>query len=97
MQEKGRNRSVIQFLISAYPLALVTKNNFNAIPVETVLEKHKPLRTKKKEVTIYGLYDDPPTARLLLISQYIYARKLSNFSDLKRDHMGMIIFHLLLI
>ena len=90
MQERGSSRHVLQFLINAYPWALVIESSFNATPVDTVLEKHKPLRTKKKEVTIYGLYDDPPTSRLLLISQHMYSLKFPNFPPLKKDYRGML-------
>jgi len=91
MQERGKSRHVLQFLITTYPLALITVSSFNSTPVDTVVEKYKPLRTKKKEVTIYGLYDDPPTARLLLLSHHIYSIKLPNiFPPLKKDYRGML-------
>jgi hypothetical protein len=69
IERDGGSRGVIRFLVSAYPQALCLENNFHATPVETVLEKVKPQRTKNKIVSIYGLYDDPPTARLLLSAQ----------------------------
>lgn len=66
------SRSAIQFLISVYPKALYTQNNFQAIPVDTVLDNIIPIRTKKKIVSVFGLYNDPPTARILLLAQYRY-------------------------
>ena len=70
-----KSRAVIRYLIHMWPRALVTPNNFFAIPVETVLEKTKPMKTKYKKVSLYGLFNDPPTARLLLYSQYTWSQK----------------------
>lgn len=69
VERDGGSRLAIRFLIAAYPQALCIDNNFRATPVDTVLEKMKPQRTKNKIVSVFGLYDDPPTARLLLIMQ----------------------------
>lgn len=66
------SRSAIQFLISKWPKALYIQNNFQAIPVDTVLDNIIPTRTKKKIVSVFGLYNDPPTARILLLAQYRY-------------------------
>lgn len=66
------SRSAIQFLISIWPKALYIQNNFQAIPVDTVLDNIIPTRTKKKIVSVFGLYNDPPTARILLLAQYRY-------------------------
>ena len=66
------SRSAIQFLISKWPKALYIQNNFQAIPVDTVLDSIIPTRTKKKIVSVFGLYNDPPTARILLLAQYRY-------------------------
>lgn len=74
-RQQGKSRAVVRFLIEAWPTALVIANNFFSTPVETVLEKTKPVRSKKKIVTVFGLYDDPPTARLLLLSHQRYAQK----------------------
>lgn len=74
VERDGKSRAVIRFLIDCWPEALSTCNNFHSTPVETVLEKNHPVRTKKKIVSIFGLYDDPPTARLLLLKQQFYAR-----------------------
>ena len=63
-----KSRRLINFLISAFPAALVTRNNFEATPVETVLEKARKTRSKFKKVTVWGLFDDPYTARLLLLA-----------------------------
>ena len=71
----GVDRSVVSWLIERWPEALVRQNNFGSTPVETVLEKTKPERTKKKAVTVYGLYDDPPTARMLLLAHLRFYRK----------------------
>jgi hypothetical protein len=67
----------VRFLIDAWPSALRTENNFNATPVDTVLEKTKAVRSKKKVVSVFGLYDDPPTARLLLLAHRKYSMVLS--------------------
>lgn len=64
----GVNRNVVSWLVEQWPEGLVRHNNFGSTPVETVLEKTKPERTKKKIVSVYGLYDDPPTARMLLLA-----------------------------
>jgi len=66
------SRSVIQFLISKWPKALYIQNNFQAIPVDTVLDNVIPTRTKKKIVSVFGLYNDPPTARILLLAQHLH-------------------------
>ena len=68
MEREGKSREIIKYLISLQPTALVTENNFQATPVDTVLEKLKSTRTKNKIVQVFGLYDDPPTARLLLLA-----------------------------
>ena len=71
----SRSRKVIQFLIEKYPLALITDNNFMATPVETVLEKSRRIKSLSRKISIYGLYDDPPTARLLLVSHKFRSEK----------------------
>ena len=71
----SRSRKVIQFLIEKYPLALITDNNFMATPVETVLEKSRRIKSLSRKISIYGLYDDPPTARLLLVSHKYRSEK----------------------
>lgn len=75
LQERGsKSREFIKFLIEACPQALVTENNFQAFPLDTVLEKTKPSKSTNKIVSVYGLYDDPPTARILMLAQKKYAR-----------------------
>jgi hypothetical protein len=73
LDERGISRDVIRFLISVCPQQLVMENNFMSTPVDTVLEKCKTMLTKKKRVSVFGLYDDPPTARLLLCAHKRYA------------------------
>eukprot|EP00597_Dinobryon_sp_UTEXLB2267_P006825 CAMPEP_0170096152 /NCGR_PEP_ID=MMETSP0019_2-20121128/28397_1 /TAXON_ID=98059 /ORGANISM="Dinobryon sp., Strain UTEXLB2267" /LENGTH=344 /DNA_ID=CAMNT_0010318051 /DNA_START=244 /DNA_END=1276 /DNA_ORIENTATION=+ len=68
-RQQGKSRAVVRFLIDTWPPAMIATNNFLATPVETVLEKTKPVRNKRKVVSVFGLFDDPPTARLLLLSQ----------------------------
>jgi ankyrin repeat protein len=76
VEREGRSREVIRFLVTTWPQALVTENNFQATPVETVLEKSKRIKqTKSRKIQIYGLFDDPPTARLLLTAQKYRAEK----------------------
>lgn len=67
-------RDLLDFLIQAYPAALITDNNFQSTPVDTVLEKTHSMATKKKIVSVFGLHDDPATARILL-----YAHKKCTF------------------
>jgi hypothetical protein len=74
-REGSRSRKVIQFLISKWPEALVTDNNFLATPVETVLEKSRRIKSLSRRISIFGLFDDPPTARLLLNAQKYRAEK----------------------
>lgn len=68
----SKSRRLICFLISAYPTALVMNNNFEATPVETVLEKARKTQSKFKKVIVWGLFDDPITARLLLLAHRRY-------------------------
>lgn len=70
-----RTRKLVKFLVEAYPPALTMNNNFFFTPVQTVLAKTKTVKTKKKVVTVFGLADDSPTARILLIAQQHYARE----------------------
>lgn len=74
-RDGSRSRRVIQFLISKWPEALVTDNNFMATPVETVLEKARRIKCLSRRISIFGLFDDPPTARLLLNAQKYRAEK----------------------
>ncbi len=67
-------RDIIRAIIKKSPNLLIQQNNFFVTPVETLLEKLKPVTTKKKQVKVYGLYDDPLSARILLISHYHYAK-----------------------
>eukprot|EP01038_Epipyxis_sp_PR26KG_P012306 gene12306-16507_t len=73
-REGCKSRTLIRFLIEKNPQSLVAQNNFLSTPVQTVLEKTKPgIKSNKKIVAVFGLYDDPPTARLLLLSHRNYA------------------------
>ena len=83
----GRGRRVMRFLVSKYPEALATNNNFGLIPVDCLLEKVKPIKTKKKIVYVYGLYDDPPSARLLLTSYKHYLNRGVIRMPMKLFHM----------
>ena len=74
-RDGSRSRKVINFLISKWPEALVTDNNFLATPVETVLEKSRRIKSLSRRISIFGLFDDPPTARLLLNAQKYRAEK----------------------
>jgi hypothetical protein len=80
----GVDRSVISWLIEQWPEGLVRNNNFGSAPVETVLEKTKPERTRKKIVSVYGLYDDPPTARMLLLAHVALHRKAVEMRKLSK-------------
>lgn len=87
----GKSRNVIMFLIHAYPQALCKENNFLATPVDTVLENIVSSRSKKKVVSVYGLYNDPITARILLLEQR-YRSKCFNiqyFTDHKYYLMNL--------
>ena len=69
-RDGSRSRKIIQFLITHFPQALVTNNNFMATPVQTVLEKVKRIKSKNHKVAVFGLFDDPPSSRLLLTSHF---------------------------
>ena len=74
-RDGSRSRRVMQFLIDKWPLALVTDNNFQATPVQTVLEKTKRIKVKSRKVMVFGLFDDPPSSRLLLTSHRFRAER----------------------
>ena len=74
-REGSRSRRVIQFLIEKWPEALVTDNNFMATPVETVLEKARRIKSLSRRISVFGLFDDPPTARMLLNAQKYRAER----------------------
>lgn len=68
----GFHRKALHYLVQHYPLSLLIPNNFQATPVDTVLEKvnnANKSKSKYKHVVIWGLYDDPVTARILLSYQ----------------------------
>lgn len=65
-----KSRHLVDYLCRVGPKCLVTENNFQATPVETVLLKAKEQRSKKRTVIVYGLCDDPVTARLLLLHHH---------------------------
>jgi ankyrin repeat protein len=75
LHERSENsRDAVRFFIDRWCQALVEHSNFQSTPVETVLEKTKPINSKHKRVSVFGLYDDPPTARLLLLAHRRGAR-----------------------
>lgn len=69
----SESRPHIRWVIERFPRALVLLNHFEATPVDTVLEQSESSKTKTRTVAVYGLYNDPPTARLLLLEQRRYA------------------------
>ena len=88
-RQHGKSRALVRFLLDCWPAALVTPNNFFSTPVETVLEKTKPVRSKKKVVSVFGLYDDPPTARLLLLAHRQFAQR-GILPPMKASHMEIL-------
>jgi hypothetical protein len=89
-EHDGHSRDAIRLLISLHPLQLITQNNFFATPVDTIMEKTRPKETKKKKVSVFGLYNDPPTARILLAAHNYYSNigtlpkmTLAHFHSLK--------------
>lgn len=76
LEREGKSRKIIRFLVEKNYKTLVMKNNFDSTPVQTVLEKQKSSVSKYKIVKVYGLYDDPPTARLLLLLHSNYYKKI---------------------
>lgn len=74
-RDGSRSRRVIRFLIEQWPQALVTDNNFMATPVETVLEKARRIKSLSRRISVFGLFDDPPTARMLLVAQKYRAER----------------------
>ena len=71
----GLSRDVLRYLVKENPEALIRMNNFQATPVETVLEKTKQIRHKYKTVSVFGMYDDPVTARQLLLAHHHYSKE----------------------
>ena len=69
----SESRAHLRWIIERFPRALVLLNHFEATPVDTVLEQSESSKTKTRTVSVYGLYNDPPTARLLLLEQRRYA------------------------
>mmetsp|Transcript_6617 Transcript_6617/g.5934 ORF Transcript_6617/g.5934 Transcript_6617/m.5934 type:complete len:264 (+) Transcript_6617:523-1314(+) len=101
IDKQTKTREVIRFYIDMYPRALVTYNNFQSIPVDTVIDKSitkesYTKRTKYKKISTYGLYDDPPTARLLLYKHYNYSaigyidKPMNNQVDKELDNRDQI-------
>lgn len=88
-RQHGKSRALVRFLVDCWPVALVTPNNFFSTPVETVLEKTKPVRSKKKVVSVFGLYDDPPTARLLLLAHCRFAQR-GILPPMKTSHLEIL-------
>ena len=83
------SRDIIRAVIKKSPNLLVQQNNFFVTPVETLLEKLKPVTTKKRQVKVYGLYDDPLSARILLMSHYRYA-KMAAIPSPRPRHMAIL-------
>ena len=82
------DRSIVKYLMNVEPNALVTFNNFEALPVDTVLERVKAVRTRKRTILIYGLYDDAITARILLIAHKSFSNKnIIPFPSKYHDHL----------
>lgn len=76
MRERaGVSRAVLHLLVAADPRALVTPNNFLAVPVETALERTKPSSRRLNKVAVFGLHDDPISSRILLQAHVLYARR----------------------
>jgi hypothetical protein len=71
-----RARFILYYLISQNPWALITPNNFQATPLETVLHHHPlPAKRQHKSIKVYNLFHDPFTARILLCQhQYYYTQ-----------------------
>jgi hypothetical protein len=80
----SRDRTIIQVLIKQYPQGLVSKNHFDATPVDTVLQPPSNATSRKKAsrtiVRVYNLYHDPLTARLLLLSHRHFKDLLGGWS-----------------
>lgn len=101
-ERKGsQSRDIVRYLISKHPRALITFNNFQALPVDTVLEttrrgnggvsgkSHKNTSSKYKSIRVYGLCDDPPTARILLCCQLYFAKK-DQLPPLTEHHLSVL-------
>jgi hypothetical protein len=97
-ERKGQHRRIIYYLIAKNPLQLVMLNNFESTPVETVLERTKPTLSKYKKVQVWGLFDDPLTARILLLAhRHYYLKKWRcgddegiRFPMLKNGHVSAL-------
>lgn len=74
LERSGVDRAALRLLIEAFPQALVTPNNFLATPVDTALEKTAPEQRRLRRVSVFGLHDDPASARLLLLKHAHYRR-----------------------
>jgi len=70
---ESQTRTHVHWVIDQFPRAMALLNHFQATPVDTVLEKTKQVVSKSKTVMVFGLADDPPTARILLTRQRHYA------------------------
>lgn len=81
------SRKALYFLISIHPQALVTPNNFLLPPVETALERIRAENKRLRTISVYGLYDDPLTARILLIAhKMLYKRGVLSNCPLSLRH-----------
>jgi ankyrin repeat protein len=74
MRERNVGRTVLYFLVSMHPLAMVTANNFFTMPVDTALAEVRPEVRRHKRVSVFGLHDDPLSARILLCAHARHAR-----------------------
>jgi ankyrin repeat protein len=103
MEFGSHSREIVRFLIDVNPAALVAVNNFEATPLQTVLEKIRKSTSKYRKLYTFGLYEDPPTARMLLLAhkRLNIAGKVSTgirlahykvLRDLNWQHRRMAIF-----
>ncbi len=82
------DRSIVKYLINVEPNALVTFNNFEALPVDTVLQRVKAVKMRRRTILIYGLYDDTITARILLIAHKSFSKmNIIPFPNKYQDHL----------
>lgn len=75
VERSGVDRAALRLLVDAFPQALVTPNNFLAVPVDTALEKTAPELRRLRRVVVFGLHDDPVSARLLLLKHVHFRRQ----------------------
>lgn len=88
--QHNNNKDVLRYIIEMYPKALVTKSNFGFTPVDTIIEKVKAIDTKKKRVSVFGLFDDPVIARLLLLQHKKYSLTKNMLPPLRASHHSIL-------